>query len=213
MAARGLAKVLLAFLCGQPVAGSDGGLVSLVQSTHQVHEASTWPFQGSDQRSKKLHSYYAPTEIQVDDGVWVECHIRGKGTHWHSYNVEVRPRGFAAYNMTNVPADMLKQVKLIRGFIPVEAKSAVAAETEEEDEDASIHLKVRDSEGGVMKFKMLRRSPLRTLMKMSCDRSGISWFKCQRHAKFSWMNTELSEADRVAELGLEDGDMIKMQLL
>merc|ERR1719210_2581996 len=86
---------------------------------------------------------------------------------------------------------MLKHVKVIRDFIPVEMESSavsnlVTSDAEKNEVASSIHLKVVDDQGDEMKFKMLARSPMRLLMRMACERSGFSWSRCQRHVKLTW---------------------------
>merc|ERR1719323_2213711 len=106
-------------------------------------------------------------------------------------------------------------MRVIRGFIPVQqgpaAVSSMEASGEERSEAASeIHLKVADDAGYEMKFKMLARSPMRTLMRMACEHSGYSWSRCQRHVTFMWENSEVDEAKHAAELGIKDGEVLKM---
>uniref|UniRef100_A0A7S1MAB8 Ubiquitin-like domain-containing protein n=1 Tax=Alexandrium catenella TaxID=2925 RepID=A0A7S1MAB8_ALECA len=87
-----------------------------------------------------------------------------------------------------------------------------AAKTAKEAKAAKyISLKVVDIEGKeLMEFSMLRRSPLRTLMKMACQKSQLSWFKCSKTMQWARHHHPVHEEDSVGELGLEDGDSITM---
>jgi len=163
---------------------------------------------------RKVHIHYAPTEVQVQDGSWVPCAIRGLGSKPETYNIEVRPRKFSRYNMTNVPATSLKKVQRIREFIPVKAVPTSAPKTalnRAVQQEAQIRLRVNDtSKGHVMDLRMMKKSPMRTLMKMACERSKVSWYKCERKVKFIWNKNPVHADAHSSDLGISDGETIQM---
>jgi len=165
---------------------------------------------------KRIRIHYAPTELRSTDGTWIPCQIASLGSKPETYNIHVKPRKFAAYNMTNVPVQDLKKVQRIREFIPVKnpppapVAAKLARDVAEREAGGSISFKVQDHKGKVMELRMFKSSPMRTMMKMSCERAKVSWFKCQRHMRFVWNHNPLHEDDHSSALGMPDGETVVM---
>mmetsp|Transcript_44315 Transcript_44315/g.102334 ORF Transcript_44315/g.102334 Transcript_44315/m.102334 type:complete len:314 (+) Transcript_44315:81-1022(+) len=184
--------------------------------------------QGPPAPRMKLQITYSPTEMKAQDGTWVPCNIISVGSKKGTFNVEVTPKKFASYNLTDVPVDSLKKVHRIREFVPaptpapvvIRANAApapahlpaahhVQIKDEEELEKAMegwLAMKVKDTNGDIMELKTLKKSPLRTMMKMACDRANLSWHQCQRRILFKRKGAELNENDHPFELGMVDGE-------
>merc|ERR1719433_779217 len=128
--------------------------------------------------------------------------------------------------MTDVPSGSLKSIKKLREFVTVEGKRPVPqtrsptapmkspaahmksttaqqtrAAADDTDTSGIIEMKVDDSKGNVMELKLLKKSPLRTMMKMACERVNIAWSECQSSMRFIRNGVQLSETDHSYELG------------
>eukprot|EP00408_Alexandrium_pacificum_P055005 CAMPEP_0171238334 /NCGR_PEP_ID=MMETSP0790-20130122/43420_1 /TAXON_ID=2925 /ORGANISM="Alexandrium catenella, Strain OF101" /LENGTH=315 /DNA_ID=CAMNT_0011704697 /DNA_START=44 /DNA_END=991 /DNA_ORIENTATION=- len=170
---------------------------------------------------KKVHWKYLATTVQMKDGSEMPCAIHGPGAKANTFDIEVRPKMFSPYNMT-VPAEALKEVQYDKqGWKSVAAKAKNSVPTpkprsrleaaKKAKEANYISLKVVDIEGKeLMEFSMLKKSPIRTLMKMACQKSQLSWFKCSKTMQWARNHHPVHEDDSVSELGLEDGDSITM---
>jgi len=159
-------------------------------------------------RRSKFH--YAATEVQTQFGGWAPCKILRAGSKEGTYNIEVHPSTFAPYTMNDVPAASLKKVQKIHEFLPV--TPAVSQVTNlARDLESTISLTVNNTKTNtLMDLKMLRKSPMRTLMKMACERAGVTWFKCDKKVKFVWQNKPVNQDDHTYELGMKAGEVINM---
>merc|ERR1719433_706869 len=185
---------------------------------------------------KKLQFRFKPTSILAGDGTWIPCTINGFGSKPDTFDVTVMPPSFASYSMTDVPSGSLKSIKKLREFVTVKGKRPVPrtrspaapmkspaahmkstaaqqtrAAADDTDMSGVIEMKVDDFKGNVMELKLLKKSPLRTMMKMACERADIAWFECQSSVHFILNGVQLSETDHSYELGMQDGETIFMQ--
>eukprot|EP00418_Pyrodinium_bahamense_P087811 CAMPEP_0179052878 /NCGR_PEP_ID=MMETSP0796-20121207/21981_1 /TAXON_ID=73915 /ORGANISM="Pyrodinium bahamense, Strain pbaha01" /LENGTH=282 /DNA_ID=CAMNT_0020749451 /DNA_START=67 /DNA_END=915 /DNA_ORIENTATION=- len=154
--------------------------------------------------SQRLRIRYEPTELKTQDGSWVPCDITGTGSKPGLYDVHVHPATFASYEMTDVPANQLKEVEHVRVFMPAPAPRP-------ESESDVLNLQVADFAGNTMNLRILRKSPLRTVMKVACEQVQISWEECQQSVRFTHRGVQVSEADHSWEVGLKDGESLRMQ--
>jgi len=80
-------------------------------------------------------------------------------------------------------------------------------EVKKEGED-QINLKVQNSQGGEVFFKIKRSTPLRKLMEAYCARSGLS----SASVRFLYDGQRLSPDSTPKELGMENDDAIDVAL-
>lgn len=159
-------------------------------------------------RSSNFH--YASTEVQTPFGGWAPCKVLRAGSKEGTYDIEVHPSTFAPYTVKDVPAASLKKVKKVHEFLPVTPADAQVTKLSM-NLDSSISLTVNNTKTNTFTdLKMLRKSPMRTLMKMACERAGLTWFKCDHDVKFVWHNKPMNQDDHTYELGMKDGDLIDM---
>mmetsp|Transcript_143295 Transcript_143295/g.399465 ORF Transcript_143295/g.399465 Transcript_143295/m.399465 type:complete len:290 (-) Transcript_143295:74-943(-) len=189
------------------------GSLYLPTHHHGVQVVSPQEVVNQPDDRKRIRIRFQPTEIQAQDGSWIPCEITGLGSEQHTFNVLVTPPNFASYTLTNVPASQLKKVEHERYYasdtLPAKG-TGPAVVREAKDEEGSIELIVDDLEGNALKLKVLRRSPLRTTMRMACEHAGLPWDKCQSSVRFVRKGKELSEDSHPFELGLMDGETIQM---
>ncbi|NXK92092.1 SUMO3 protein, partial [Formicarius rufipectus] len=69
-----------------------------------------------------------------------------------------------------------------------------------------VNLKVAGQDGSLVQFKIKRHTPLRKLMKVYCERQGLS----MRQIRFQFDGQPVKEADTPARLEMEDEDMISV---
>jgi len=164
--------------------------------------------------TQRVRIRYEPTELKTQDGKWVPCTITGTGSKPGLYDVHVTPATFTSYQMTDVPASQLKKVEHVRVFVPAPAPWApksLAPALGNKAESNVLDLQVADLTGNILNLKVLQKSPLRTVMKLACEQVQISWDECQRSVRFMHRGAEMNEADHSWEVGLKDGEMIRMQ--
>lgn len=161
----------------------------------------------------KLRFSFVPTEFLTSSGAWVAADILRPGTQQDTYDVLVKPTSFASYNITNVPSSSLKKVQRVREFVPVPTArpNMKALRNMDAGETGFVKVTVKDSKANnVMELKMMKKSPMRTIMKMACERARIHWFKCEKKVNFVWNGKPLSQNATTKELGITDGATIIM---
>eukprot|EP00416_Gambierdiscus_australes_P037630 CAMPEP_0171108838 /NCGR_PEP_ID=MMETSP0766_2-20121228/69728_1 /TAXON_ID=439317 /ORGANISM="Gambierdiscus australes, Strain CAWD 149" /LENGTH=348 /DNA_ID=CAMNT_0011570449 /DNA_START=15 /DNA_END=1061 /DNA_ORIENTATION=+ len=191
---------------------------SLYLPTHIGGVPVVIPRQQSPAR-KKLRISFKPTSLQAPDGNWIPCQIIGLGRRPATYNIRVIPPSFASYNMSDVPVRLLKKVQIVRQFLPTAShlalpekrKKTLPTDTAELDNQGFIEVKVNDLDGSILELKALKKSPLRTVMKMACTRMLLSWSRCQREVDFIRGGVRLAEDRHSFDLGMRDGETIHMQ--
>jgi len=178
---------------------------------------------GNDPDRTRLRISYRPTAVKVQDGTWIDCTIIGQGRKPDTFDIHVTPPDFTSYNVTNVPASMLKKVQRVREFVTlppprVELKHTVPSNMSvmyrapmAADVKGFIELDVRTPQGDSVWLKILKKSPLRTLMKMACERVDLTWESCQRKMRFLHKGVKLVESDHAYEMGMVNGATIEMQ--
>jgi len=157
---------------------------------------------------------FASTEFQTGNGVWQLCDILREGTLPDTYDIQVKPRSFSAYNITNVPAVSLKKVQRIRKFIPMKARKQSELKLDrkaDEESRATVRLQVNDTKANVlMDLKIMKKSPMRTIMKMACEKAKISWFVCSKRVNFIWQGNPVHQDETTKDLGMADGQTLLM---
>ncbi|XP_059415406.1 small ubiquitin-related modifier 3-like [Carassius carassius] len=73
-------------------------------------------------------------------------------------------------------------------------------------DNAHINLKVTDQDGSVIQFKIKRHTPLKKLMKVYCERQGLT----MRYIRFKLDGDTINETDTPAQLEMEDQDSIEV---
>lgn len=190
-------------------------IIKMLESQEQPHTAanSTTNTSAKPQLRKRLPFRYSPTEVKVQDGSWVPCQVLGEGSKPNSFDIEVQPRSFAPYRMADVPAEALKKIQRVK-VLPKTSKDTKGSKAtnlqRSVNDQASISLKVDNTKGQSFKLKMFKKSPMRTIMKMSCEKAKISWYKCQKLVQFTVNGQPVLQTDSVDALGLRDGDTVLM---
>mmetsp|Transcript_11316 Transcript_11316/g.34980 ORF Transcript_11316/g.34980 Transcript_11316/m.34980 type:complete len:326 (+) Transcript_11316:102-1079(+) len=156
---------------------------------------------------------WEPTQVRAQDGSWVACVITRRGSKPGTYNVTVTPSTFANYTLTDVPREFLKNATIVRTRVPLggeklavaPAVAPVAAPVEE-----FIRLKYMDFGKHKTELKLLKRSPMRILMRLACEKVEIPLKNCLRTVRFTYDGRQLDEAERIASLDLPEHATIVM---
>lgn len=161
---------------------------------------------------KPVRFHYGRTEIIMSDGKQVPARIWGMGKKPNTFNVEVKPEHFAHYNITDVPRSSLTRLKEIRDYdvVPPPPKEIPTNLMRAElGVDPTIHFNVIATNGETMQVKMFRKSPLRAMMKMACEKAAVTYFRCLK-IKFMWDNTRLHPENSTNDFNMTDDLTIKM---
>mmetsp|Transcript_33554 Transcript_33554/g.78011 ORF Transcript_33554/g.78011 Transcript_33554/m.78011 type:complete len:297 (+) Transcript_33554:89-979(+) len=170
---------------------------------------------------KKLRISYRPTSVHAQDGSWIPCQIVGLGSRPDTFDLNVMPRDFANYEMKDVPASMLKKVQRVRQFVSMPAATPTVKEVKKakrepvtpapEDMEGFMQVRVGDLDGKMLELQVLKKSPLRTTMKMACAHAQTPWLQCLSKIRFVHKGVQLNETQHPYQLGWRDTETIHMQ--
>mmetsp|Transcript_58725 Transcript_58725/g.136609 ORF Transcript_58725/g.136609 Transcript_58725/m.136609 type:complete len:294 (-) Transcript_58725:108-989(-) len=158
---------------------------------------------------------YKPTRVRAPDGLWVQCSITGPGSRPGTFNIMVRPTTIEDYPIQDVPVDALERLEEDREPEPAPAKNVPATAnvgTSDREQQAELYLRVKvmNLDGRLMDMKLQKKSPLRWLMRMACERSRLRWERCQQEVRFEHDGKEVRGDDRWHIMGLHEDDTLTM---
>jgi len=158
-----------------------------------------------------------PAPLSYDIGEWVQ--FRSKKGEWYpaqvsgntnlanTYHVTVRlDDGYTVYPVTYVHASRLKKTSPEKKPVDPDANPLC-------QKDGCILVRVRTNSSSELFISVSKKVKTENLQRMACNRLKIGLDECQRRTKLHKNGAELDGKAHIHEAGLEDHDIVDMNVV